>query len=161
MGWVTLTLRKTELKRTHADYQTQLLGISRTKRQMARRNHYEQLVVRNKQTKELREIKLNYDEEREYLHESLNSNTLSEAQKNDIRNKLTELQQQYSYDSNEIKTIYEEDLAMIEESANDEETMLDQEQVKIEAQLEAIKAEMDAVGEAISSQIQSSTIKLS
>ena len=161
MGWVTLTLRKTELKRTHADYQTQLLGISRTKRQMARRNHYEQLVVRNKQTKELREIKLNYDEEREYLHESLNSNTLSEAEKNDIRNKLTELQQQYSYDSNEIKTIYEEDLAMIEESANDEETMLDQEQVEIEAQLEAIKAEMDAVGEAISSQIQASTIKLS
>ena len=31
MGWVTLTLRKTELKRTHADYQKQLLDISREK----------------------------------------------------------------------------------------------------------------------------------
>ena len=36
MGWVTLTLRKKELKSEHAYYQLRNLQISREKRQMAR-----------------------------------------------------------------------------------------------------------------------------
>jgi hypothetical protein len=54
MGWVTLTLRKTELKRSHSDYQMRLLQISREKRQMARQKHYEQTLIRNDQNADLR-----------------------------------------------------------------------------------------------------------
>ena len=67
MGWVTLTLRKTELKRTHADYQMELLQISRTKRQMARQYHYQQLVARNDQQAELRAAKEAYDATKESI----------------------------------------------------------------------------------------------
>jgi len=67
MGWVVLTLRKTELKRTHADYQMELLQISRTKRQMARQYHYEQMVARNNQSEELRALKDQYTAQRDAI----------------------------------------------------------------------------------------------
>jgi len=161
MGWVTLTLRKTELKRSHSDYQKQLLDISRRKRQMARENHYEQMLVRNDQAMELRQEKAWYTEARDGINEQLQNENLSESDRVSIQNELTGLQEDYQFKVNDIKTMYEDDLAMLEEEANDEETALDQEQVEVEAQLEAISAEIEAVGEAISSQIQASTIKLS
>ncbi|MBR5304044.1 MAG: hypothetical protein IKU37_04375 [Candidatus Gastranaerophilales bacterium] len=161
MGWVTLTLRKTELKRTHSDYQKQLLDISRTKRRMARESHYQQLLVRNDQQEALRGIRNDYLALRDSYNEQLNDPNLSDSEKANIRTQLEQALEERTFNENEIKAMYEADLTMLEDNANDEETMLDQEQVQIEAQLEAIKAELDAVGEAISSQIQDSTIKLS
>lgn len=61
MGWVVLTLRKTELKRTQSDYQMDLLRISREKRQMAREKHYNQTVVRNDQSADIKALKEQYD----------------------------------------------------------------------------------------------------
>lgn len=77
MGWVTLTLRKTELKRTHADYQMELLQISRTKRQMARQYHYQQLVARNDQSAELRNAKAAYDAKKDSIYAGSTDATLS------------------------------------------------------------------------------------
>ena len=161
MGWVTLTLRKTELKRSHSDYQKQLLDISRRKRQMARENHYEQQLIRNDQAIELRTMRSAYTSARDSINENLADDSLSDTDRVSIQNQLTALQEDYQADVNDTKTMYEDELAMLEEEANDEETALDQEQVEVEAQLEAISAEIEAVGEAISSQIQASTIKLS
>lgn len=161
MGWVTLTLRKTELKRSHSDYQKELLDISRRKRQMARENHYEQLLVRNDQTEELRNMRTAYTTARDAINQQLENENLTAEDRTAIQNQLTALQEDYQGDVNDTKAMYESDLSMLEEEANDEETALDQEQVEIEAQLEAISAEIEAVGEAVSSQIQASTIKLS
>ena len=60
MGWVTLTLRKTELKRSHSDYQMELLQISRTKRQMARQYHYQQTAARSEGNSDIREAQTEY-----------------------------------------------------------------------------------------------------
>lgn len=161
MGWVTLTLRKTELKRSHADYQKQLLDISRTKRQMARQYHYEQTVARNEQNTQLRTMRVAYRENRDTISAGLQNEDITDAERAEIQTNLANIQQDYQEEVNEVKTMWEEELAMIEEEANETETDLDQQQVEIEAQLEAISAEIESVGEAISSQIQASTIKLS
>ena len=172
MGWVTLTLRKTELKRSHADYQMELLQISRTKRQMARHYHYEQSVLRNEQNSIMRQLRDDYDAEREYLNEGLsqanaaggtiqNPNTGQTVTSSQLQNDLDEARLKYQEQVNQEKQRIEDEMALIEQEANDTETDLDQQQVEIEAQLEAISAEIEAVGEAISSQIQASTIKLS
>ena len=161
MGWVTLTLRKTELKRSHSDYQKQLLDISRKKRQMARQSHYDQMVVRNDQSMDIRNRRLEYTTQMDTYKEALKDDSLDDQARTEIQNEMSEAQEDYQFDTNEIKMMYENDLAMLEDMANDEETALDQEQVEIEAQLEAISAEIEAVGEAVSSQIQASTIKLS
>ncbi len=69
-------------------------------------------------------------------------------------------QLEYTEETDNYKTFYEDELAMLEEDVNDEETMLDLEQSDVESQMEAISQELQSVGEAVSSQIQSSTIKL-
>ena len=161
MGWVTLTLRKTELKQCHSDYQKELLDISRTKRQMARQYHYEQTLVRGDQAIALRNERAKYTTARDAINEQLQNENLTNEERAAIQNQLTAAQEDYQGTTNEMKMMYEDDLAMIEQEANDTETDLDQQQVEVEAQLEAISAEIEAVGEAISSQIQASTIKLS
>ena len=174
MGWVTLTLRKTELKRTHADYQMELLQISREKRQMARQNHYDQLVARNDGQATMRSLYTDYKAQRDAINGQIDDyygsdvtgedGEITDSQQREIDNlkgDLDEAQEQYEQNKMEAQQEMEDELARIEEEANDIETSLDQEQVEIEAQLEAISAEMEAVGEAVSSQIQASTIKLS
>ena len=177
MGWVTLTLRKTELKRSHSDYQMKLLQISREKRQMARQKHYEQTVIRNDQSSDLRAARDYYNSQRDALNAHLdnaaanngvtgwdeNGDGAADGNKSasQIQDMLDDERLLYQEQVNEIKAEAEAQLEMLEVEANDAETALDQEQVEVEAQLEAISAEIEAVGEAISSQIQSSTIKLS
>ena len=173
MGWVTLTLRKTELKRTHADYQSQLLGISRRKRQMARQYHYQQTLVQNDTNAELRELRSSYQSASEAARQDMNDARNTQVTNVDGSTGYDQLaydtayetylreKEQYEVAVNDSKQIWEDQLAMIEEEANDMEVMLDQEQVQIEAQLEVISAEIDAVDQAISSQIKASTIKLS
>lgn len=174
MGWVTLTLRKTELKRTHADYQSRLLQISREKRQMAREYHYQQTQERNKYNAMIRFARDTWNADRDSLNEAIEAAgsdgtaqgtdadgnsvflTATEAQ-----NELDKSKDKYEERYNQLMQDMESELEMIEQESTDAETMLDQEQVQIEAQLEAISAEIEAVGEAISSQIQASTIKLS
>ncbi len=170
MGWVTLTLRKTELKRSHSDYQKELLNISRTKRQMARQYHYEQTVVKNDMNFNLNNLYSEYVAARDAAQQAMQNATITnadgtvttdQAAYDQAYQEMQNAKEAYEYEKNAAKMVWEDELAMIEEEANDTETMLDQEQVQIEAQLEAISAEIEAVGEAISSQIQASTIKLS
>ena len=165
MGWVTLTLRKTELKRTHSDYQKQLLDISREKRQMARKYHFMQTCTQNDQQHDLREIYAAYRTEADALRKQSSGLVPgSESYQHDynsVQDQLALAKEEYERAKNDTQMYWEEELARIEEEANDIETALDQEQVQIEAQLEAITAEIESVGSAVSSQIQSSTIKLS
>ena len=170
MGWVVLTLRKTELKRSHADYQKQLLDISREKRRMARENHYEQTVARNNGLLELDLAYQNYKEQSNIAMQDMNNayttnadgtKTLDQQQYEGAQRGYTQLKEEYEHQKMMLQQEMDDEMARLEDEANDMETMLDQEQVQVEAQLEAISSEIESVGEAISSQIQASTIKLS
>lgn len=174
MGWVTLTLRKKELQRTHSDLQMEDLQISRQSRQMARQYNYEQTVVQNDQQDALSDRRQAYKSDTTSIYDQisekrkeLNNGNLTDQEKTDINNQIEELnkdvrqaQEDYNYETNEIKTMYEKDLEMIEEEANDIETMYENEKVQIEAQMEAVASELEAVKEAVSQEIQNSTISL-
>ena len=60
--WVTLSLRKKELKQEHAQYQLADLQLSRQKRQLDRRKRYEQALIQNNQKAALNPIKLAFQE---------------------------------------------------------------------------------------------------
>ena len=136
MGWVTLTLRKTELKGTHANYQKQLLDISREKRKMAREYHYEQTVVRNDMNEELRNINSVYDAIKDQALADMDAATTTITNANGTTTTQTN-QAAYeaakrAYDQavedaererNEAKTRWEEELAQIEEEANADELL--------------------------------------
>ena len=73
MGWVTLTLRKKELKRSHADYQMRELQISREERQMARDYHYQQTVLTNDKNQQLNDIKEQYNDQKSDIREKMDA----------------------------------------------------------------------------------------
>lgn len=176
MSWVLLSLRKSELKRTHADYVAQDLKISREERQASRRYQYEQTLVQNGQRSALRNLQDQYKTARKSYTDSLAQakEDLGSIDPNDaqaiayqnaeisrLQNEMDQLRADYESDVNDEKTVWEEDLQAIEEEANDTETMYEQEKVKVETQMEAVAQELQAVSEAISQQIQNETIKIS
>ena len=71
MGWVTLTLRKRELKQEHAYYQLRDLQISREKRQLARQKQYETASVQNQQEQALMPIKEEYRTNRQSIMDQI------------------------------------------------------------------------------------------
>ena len=176
MGWVTLTLRKRELKQSHAYYQLRDLQISREKRQLARQKQYETAVIQNDQQAALLPIKEEYNTRRQSIMQNISDlrqqekdggtneygqkNVDNSTEINALQLELSTAQTEYTEQVNNEKTFYEGELAMVEEEASDSETQLDMEQTEVEAQMEAISQEMQAVSEAISSEIQNSTIKL-
>ena len=170
MGWVVLTLRKKELKRTHADYQMRDLQIAREQRQMSRQYQYEQSVIQGQQNEEVRDLRTSYNYQRSSLRDQLSvlredhsesGSSETAAEIADIQSELEQLQLTYSENTNDVKTFYETELAMIEEEANDIETMYEQEKVDVESQMESVSQEIQSVSDAISNAIQQSTIKLS
>ncbi len=169
MGWVVLTLRKKELTRTHADLQMQDLQIAREKRQLCREKHYEQCVVKNAQSAELRDFKTAYNAERDSIRSQISvlqtdqkqdgvDNSLEIA---DLQRDLEDAQLDYTDNVNSTKSFYENELAMIEEESNDIETQYDEDKVSIEAEMESVAQEIQALTDAISNEIQKTTIKLS
>ena len=67
MGWVTLSLRKRELKQEHQYYQLRDLQISREKRQLARSKSYQMAKIQSEQSAALKEPKTAYQTLREQL----------------------------------------------------------------------------------------------
>ena len=176
MAWVLISLRKAELQRLHSDYQAEELQISREERQMSRQYQYEQLLVRNEEQSTIRDLKTNYNEEKSALYDQVaemrqaakdngeSSSDYTNADGKtiaDIYNLINDLQENYTQDVNDERTIYEEDLAALEEEAADTETYYEQRKVTVETQMEAVAQELQAVGQAISQEIQNSTVKLS
>ena len=180
MSWVLLSLRKKELKRTHAEYVSRDLQISREERQMARRYQYEQTCVQNEQSTEQRDLRTQYTDKRSSLYDQIEAlrkeidaqegdNKIGSSDYrnsngytiNDLYKQIDDLKEDFNESVNLSKTYWEDELAMIEEEANDAETILEEEKVNIETQMEAISQELEAVSQAISQEIQSNAIKLS
>ncbi len=180
MAWVTLALRKKELKATHSYYVKRDLEIARAERQDARRYQYEQTVINNDQQEELSDLRSAYMSDRTGKREQINqlreqlsifnskNDDTSAAQAQDINNQISDLQQQisdaketYEYDTNITKEFWEDELAMIENEANDVETAYEMEKVDIETQMESISNEIEAIDSQLSTEIKNNTIKLS
>ena len=171
MGWVTLSLRKRELKQEHQYYQLRDLQISREKRALARQKSYEMAVLQADQKADENAVKSQYDysgimAEISSLRASITSD-MSEADKTAINQQIADKQNEYQQTIvqkteaiNDIKSEYDQRKADLEEEVGDQETELEMEQVDVETQMEAISEELKAVSDAISSEIQSSTIKL-
>ena len=174
MGWVTLTLRKRELKQEHAYYQLRDLQISRAKRQLARSKSAGMASIQANQTKDVNAIKEQYDysgimEKISTLRKSLgSSNDFGEKvssgsakvggstytdygeYKTAIDNAIADKQQEYQ------KTISDRT-----EAINDTKTMYDQQKADLEqevsdqeTELDMEQVEVEAQMEAISAEIQ-------
>lgn len=174
MGWVTLTLRKAELKRTHADYQMELLNISRTKRQMARQYHYRQTCVQNDMQEELSNLYANYVTRRDAATSAMKAaSTTTTANGDDTvlaggqtQSELEsgssstssgidiEAYNQAQIELNKAKEDYEQLKNIAKQNWEDQLAMIEEEANDTETMLDQEQVEIEAQLEAISAEIE-------
>ena len=175
MGWVTLTLRKAELKRTHADYQMELLNISRTKRQMARQYHYRQTCVQNDMQEELSNLYADYVTRRDAATSAMRVSTTTTTTNGDdsvlaggqTRSEFesgsssttsssidTEAYNQAQIELNAAKEDYEQLKNIAKQNWEDQLAMIEEEANDTETMLDQDQVEIEAQLEAISAEIE-------
>ena len=103
----------------------------------------------------------NNDQIKQYREDQKNNGTDHSADIQAVNEQINQLRLDYEEKVNSERQIWEGDLALLEEEANDTETRYEQEKVRIETQMEAVAQELQAVSQAISQQIQNETIKIS
>lgn len=155
MGWVSLSLRKASLRRDISNLELRDIQISRTIRQTERQMHYDQTIIKNNKSADIKEIKAVYDAAKDGKPKDISSTEYSEWYQ-----AYSEAKEEYEYQKLQISELYDDQLEMLEEEASDKETDLQEEQTTVEAQLEAMRSEFDAVKEQISTDIQNSVINL-
>ena len=174
MGWVTLSLRRMEDHCLVNNLELQLIGLSRRRMQLLRGKNKQRTEYSKEQQTKLDELKGSTDltSAQNELRDKLNAKSsagsdisddereaLSDAV-NTASQKYSLAQSTYSEEKEAIKNTYDTMLDELEEETTEAENELDMEQAEIEAQLEAARGELEAVKQQISSDVQSTTIKL-
>lgn len=155
MGWVTLAARKQSLRLAISNLEMRDLQLSRSLRSTQRTSHYEQSIIKNNKSVELKEIKNTLDEVKGEKPEDMKS-----EEYNEWYMEYQSAREDYEAQRVEITEMYDDQLAMLEEEAADKEADIQQEQATVEAQLEAMNAEFDVVKEQISTEIEQSVIQI-
>ena len=155
MGWVTLASRKQSLYLSSNHLELRDLSLSRSTRSTQRDSAYEQSIIKNNKSAELREIKDAYDDVRSERPEDMKSEEYSEWMTD-----YNMAREDYESQKNEINDYYEDQLANLEQESADKEAEIQQEQQTVEAQLEAVSAEIEAVEEQMTQEIEQSTIQV-
>jgi len=180
MGWVTLTLRRKELTAAHASYQMRELELGRQQRSVHRKYAALQSEIKADAKQQLAGLREAYQSERSAAMGKMESliaqMKTEEAGTGDgstgavkqstssewalIQQELAEAQEKYQFAKAGVEEYKEEEIAMYEEMANEEETDIELEKTDVEAQMEAIAQELQVVKDSISQDIQNSTISL-
>ena len=167
MGWVTLTLRKKDLKNTISEYELRDIELSRETRSVQRQLAYDQSIFNADKTKELRAAKANYTAVKGDKVKLPDDTTDKEAMKayntayEDWKTKYDMAKEDYEAKKVEIEDYYDSEMNEIEEEATDRENNIEQERTTIEAQLQAVRSELESVNDQIKSDIDSSKLTLS
>ena len=123
--------------------------------------HYQLAFDLSKYEDVLAECGLNTDLESVAESEDISSleSTINSLQ-SQVQIDLSQAYTNYTGEVDAKKTIYENELEMLEEEVADEETELELEQNDIETQMEYVSQELQAMGQAVSQEIQQNVIQL-
>jgi len=155
MGWVSLSLRKQSLRQAINDTEMQDIALSRQLRSFQRQSSYDQTIFNNDKTQELRDAKEPLDEMRK------NRLSVDDPNYEEWREQYEEAKEDYEAEKLNINDYYDDIMNELEEESSDTESRIVNEQDQLQVQLEAMRQELESVSEAISSDIQSTAIKLS
>ncbi len=154
MSWVSLTMRKLNLRSSIEAKESRDLQISRAVRLNKRQLSADQSIQNRFKDEELNDAKMQYMDVRDDKPES------DSPDYNEWYQTYAEAKEDYEAQKLDINNYYDDILNELEEEATDIETRYQEEQTAIESELEALRSEFDTVKEQISSDIESSAIEL-
>ena len=153
MAWMTLALRKQNLKAEINSLTLEDIQLSRKVRSVHRTLSYEQSVFSSEKKSELRDAKSAYLEIRKQRPD------VDSEQYEQWKVEYAEAQEDYQAQKQDIEDYYEDLNTQIEEEAQDEEDALQEQITRVETQRDAEQAELQAITDQIKTEIESSAIK--
>jgi len=177
MGWVTLSLRKRELKQEHQYYQLRDLQISREKRKLARTKAAEMAKIQSEETAALAPIKSAYKSARDEVMGNMSSlfeGTTVPKTKDEYDKKVDEAKDKiingssdsssndssksndmyyYQMQLQNYSTNYTDQVNAIKDYYDNEKSMLEEEVGDQETQLEMEQVDIETQMEAISEEL--------
>ncbi len=161
MGWITLSLRKQVLTQRVSDLEHRLTKVSQEQQSLSNSSSYaERAIGLDKQDAYSSIIQNHSGNLNEILghYNSSNTNDISS-----LANYYVEVQEAnlgYMYNQMLVDSIFTQKEQALQDEVNNKQNYLQLEQEQLQTQLEAARAELEQLGEAISSDIKSSTISL-
>lgn len=161
MGWITLSLRKQVLTQRVSQLEHRLTKLSQEQQSLANSSSYAERVIGIEKKDAYSEIIQEHSDQLNTVFGNYSAS--SGASIGDLANYNVQLQEAeltYIYNQALVDSIFTQKEQALQDEVNTKQTYLELEQEQVETQLEAARAELEQLGEAISQDIKSSTISL-
>ncbi len=160
MGWVTLSLRKMVMTQKVSRLEHRLVQLSQEQQSMHNSSSYAERVIGIDKTEAFKALQEKFTQD---LNNITNPITQGGNQANALAQYQVQLQQSqldYMYNKMMIESVFTAKEQALQDKINDKQTYLDLEQEQVETQLEAARAELEQLDDAVSKDIERSTISL-
>ena len=161
MGWITLSLRKQVLTQRVSKLEHRLLKLSQEEQSLSNSSSYAERIIGLEKQEQYSTIINNYSSSLGDIgaaYSAADGSDVSSLANYNVQ--LQESQLSYIYNKMIVDSIFTQKEQALQDEVNDKQTYLDLEKEQVETQLEAARAELEQLDEAISQDIKTSTISL-
>lgn len=163
MGWVTLSLRKMVLTQRVSELEHRLTQLSQSQQTLANSSAYTERFIGLEKQQAYSSLTSEYSESLTNVSGIFSNSTTQAADPATLAQYMAEMQQSqidYMYNKMVVDSVFTQREQALQDEVNEKQTYIQLEQEQVETQLEAARAELEALDEAISSDIKQSTISL-
>ncbi len=165
MGWVTLSLRKMALKQRISNLEYRLVQLSQEQQSLANSSSYAQRelgMIQNQKTSQLSLNRMNLLKQarNNYSANSSDDSTNSQQSYLNLQTALDEINLNYQFEQMNMESIFQAQQDSMLQEINNRQQQLELEQVQVQDQLAAARAEEEQLSEAVSQDIKNDAIKL-
>lgn len=161
MGWVTLSLRKMVMTQRVSQLEQRLVKLSQEQQTLANSSAYEERAIGLEKQEAYKSLTTDYSNNLNNVASSFNNGSTAGVQAlAQYQVQLQQSQLDYMYNKMMIDSVFTQKEQALQDRVNDKQTYLELEQEQVETQLEAARAELEQLDEAVSNDIQQSTISL-
>lgn len=161
MGWITLSLRKQVLTQRVSKLEHRLLKLSQEEQSLSNSSSYSERIIGLEKQEQYSSIMNDYSSNLTNIgtaYSAASGNDISSLANYNVQ--LQESQLTYMYNKMLVDSIFTQKEQALQDEVNNKQTYLDLEKEQVETQLEAARAELEQLDEAISQDIKTSTISL-
>lgn len=160
MGWVTLSLRKMVLTQRVSQLEQRLTELSQEQQTLANSSSYQERVIGLEKQEAYSSLTSDYSSSLSDIASAFSDGTTDVSTLAEYQVQLQQSQLDYIYNKMMIDSVFTQEEQALQDQVNNKQTYLELEQEQVETQLESARAELDQMDEAISEDIDRSTISL-
>ena len=160
MGWLTLSLRKQVLTQRVSQLEHRLTKLSQEQQSLANGSSYTERAIGLEKQEAYSALIEDHAKRITTIGENFMGSSASVVDLANYNVELQEAQLNYIYEQALLDSIFTQREQALQDEVNNKQTYVELEQEQVETQLEAARAELEQLDEAIGQDIKTSTISL-